>query len=102
MWFLAGFRLGADLTLGYGNVKEGQPTTTSITMEDGSWAEVSLAEDHGVHQVTEGGRRRVWHIIEDAHTLWTALGRPGWDRLGAVLVVQAPPLVWLGLWPPLG
>jgi methyltransferase of ATP-grasp peptide maturase system len=82
VWFLASFDLGPDIGLGYGRFQDGQPTVTSITTGDGSWAEVTLAADHGVHQVSEGGPRRVWQIIEKAHTLWTILGQPGWNRFG--------------------
>jgi hypothetical protein len=65
VWFLASFDLGADISLGYGRPDEnGKPTVTSITVGDGSWAEVTLADDHGMHQVTEGGPRQVWRIIE--------------------------------------
>jgi hypothetical protein len=94
VWFLASFQLGADLTLSYSNFKDGQPTATSITIEDGSWAEVTFAEDHGMHQVTEAGRRRVWRIVEDAHTLWTTLGQPGWDRFG-LTVTENDQRIWL-------
>lgn len=82
VWFLAVFTLGPGVSLGYGRFQDGQPTVTSITAGDGSWAEVKLAADQGVHQVTEGGPRPVWRIVEDAHALWVRLGQPGWDRFG--------------------
>jgi methyltransferase of ATP-grasp peptide maturase system len=95
VWFLASFQLGADISLGYGRPDENrQPTATSITVGDGSWAEVTVADDHGVHEVTEGGPRRIWRIIEDAHTLWTQLDQPGWDRFG-LTVTQEHQHVWL-------
>jgi hypothetical protein len=83
VWFLASFDLGANISVGYGRPDESwKPTVTSITVQDGSWAEVTLADDHGVHRVTEGGPRKVWQIIEDAHDLWARLGQPNWDRFG--------------------
>ncbi|MGH3800520.1 MAG: hypothetical protein ACRDTD_10380, partial [Pseudonocardiaceae bacterium] len=82
VWFLASFDLGANISLGYCRFKDGKPTATSITIRDGSWAEVTLADDHGTHQVTEAGPTRVWRIIEIAHPLWTELDHPGWDRFG--------------------
>ncbi|MGH3940002.1 MAG: hypothetical protein ACRDTG_15495 [Pseudonocardiaceae bacterium] len=94
VWFLASFALGAELTLGYTNFKDGQPTATSITIGDGSWAEVSLADDYGMHQVAEGGPRSVWRILENTHTLWTDLGQPGWNRFG-LTVAEDHQHVWL-------
>ncbi|MGH3692667.1 MAG: methyltransferase domain-containing protein [Pseudonocardiaceae bacterium] len=95
VWFLASFDLGTDISLGYGRPdKDRKPTVTSITVGDGSWAEVTLADDHGVHQVTESGPRRVWRIIEDAHTLWTTLGQPSWDRFG-LTVTEDHQQIWL-------
>jgi hypothetical protein len=95
VWFLASFGLGADTAIGYGRPDPNyHPTVTSITTGDESWAEVSLAGDHGVHQVREGGPRRVWRIIEDAHALWTTLGQPGWDRLGLTVTIDHQE-VWL-------
>jgi len=95
VWFLASFDLGADISLGYGRPDENwKPTVTSITVGDGSWAEVTLADDHGMHQVTEGGPRQVWRIIENTHALWTQLGQPGWDRFG-LTVTKDHQQVWL-------
>lgn len=95
VWFLARFDLGADISLGYGRPdRDWRPTVTSVTVGDGSWAEVTLADDHGVYQVIEGGSRRVWRIIEDAHTLWTTLGQPSWDRFG-LTVAEDHQHVWL-------
>ncbi len=81
-WFLASFDLGDGTSLGYGRFADGKPTAATITAPDGSWAEVDLADDHGVHQVVEGGPRLVWRIIEQAHAIWLRLGEPGWDRFG--------------------
>ncbi|HEY6422340.1 MAG TPA: methyltransferase domain-containing protein [Pseudonocardiaceae bacterium] len=95
VWFLTSFDLGADIALSYGRPDQnGNPTVTSITVSDGSWAEVTLTDDHGSHQVREGGPRRVWRIIEDAHARWTTLGQPNWDRLG-LTVTPDQQRVWL-------
>jgi methyltransferase of ATP-grasp peptide maturase system len=94
VWFLASFVLGADLSLGYSRFHDGQPTATFITVRDGSWAEITLAADHEVHQVTEGGPRRIWRIVEDAHAMWTTLGQPGWDRFG-LTVTEDHQQIWL-------
>jgi methyltransferase of ATP-grasp peptide maturase system len=95
VWFLASFELGPDIVLGYGRPDENyQPTVTSITIGDGSWAEVTLTDHHGTHQVREAGPSRVWQIIEEAHTLWTTLGQPGWNRLG-LTVTNNHQRVWL-------
>jgi protein-L-isoaspartate O-methyltransferase len=94
VWFLASFDLGTTISLGYGRPDEDwKPTTTSITTGDGSWAEVTL-DGHGVHHVTEGGPRRVWRIIENAHALWNTLDHPGWDRFG-LTVTEDHQQVWL-------
>lgn len=95
VWFLASFGLGADIAVGYGRPDQNwNPTVTSITVGDGSWAEVTLTDDQGIHQVREGGARRVWRIIEDAHTRWTTLGQPGWNRFG-LTVTKDHQRVWL-------
>jgi methyltransferase of ATP-grasp peptide maturase system len=94
VWFLASFDLGADISLGYCRFEDGKPTATSITIGDGSWAEVTLADEDGLHQVNEGGPRRVWRIIEDTHALWNKLGQPGWDRFG-LTVTEDRQQVWL-------
>ncbi len=94
VWFLASFELGADMSLGYCRFEDGQPTATSITIGDGSWAEVALADDHGVHQVIEGGPNRVWRVVEEAHALWRRLEQPGWDRFG-LTVTPHHQTIWL-------
>ncbi len=92
-WFLAGFVLGDGTSLGYGRFVDGKPTVATITAPDGSWAEVDLDDDHGVHTVVEGGPRRAWRILEDAHSTWQRLGEPGWDRFG-MTVTEARQQVW--------
>lgn len=107
VWFIASFTLGADISLGYGRPDENwKPTVVSIMVGDGSWTEVTLADDHGVHQVSEAGPRRVWRIVEDAHALWSTLGQPGWDRFGVTLTdnrqhvwLDTRPATTSGRWP---
>ncbi len=94
VWFLASFDLGTNISLGYCRFEDGKPTATSITAGDGSWAQVTLADDHGVHHVTEGGPRRVWRMIENAHALWNKVDQPGWDRFG-LTVPEEHQQVWL-------
>lgn len=67
---------------------------TSITVADGSWAEVTLADDHGVHHVAEVGPRPIWRTIENAHALWKRLDCPGWGRFG-LTVTEDRQHVWL-------
>ena len=95
VWFLASFELGADISVGYGRPDHNyNPTVTSITTGDGSWAEVTLTGNQGIHQVREAGPRRVWQIIEDTHALWITLGQPSWDRLG-LTVTKDHQRVWV-------
>ena len=95
VWFLASFTLGPDIAVGYGRPDQnGNPTVTCLTVGDGSWAEVTLTHDQGNHHVREGGPRRVWRIIEDAHALWITLGAPGWGRFGLTVTTDHQ-RVWL-------
>ena len=94
VWFLASFHLGTDVSLGYCRFTDGKPTATSITTDDGSWAEVTLTSAHGVYQVAEAGPRQIWRTLEHAHTLWGKLDHPGWDRFG-LTVTEHHQHVWL-------
>jgi methyltransferase of ATP-grasp peptide maturase system len=94
VWFLASFDLGADISLGYCRFTDGKPTATSITTDDGCWAEVTLTATDGVYQVAEAGPRPVWRTIERAHALWGTLNHPGWDRFG-LTVTEDHQHVWL-------
>jgi len=94
VWFLASFELGADIGLGYSRPDEaGRPTASSITLADGSWAEVTLTDEHGTHEVIEGGPRSAWGIVESAHETWVDLGKPGWERFG-LTVTKNRQIVW--------
>lgn len=64
-------------------IRQGMPV-----LLDGSWAEITLAAENGQHAVAEGGPRRLWHLIENAHRTWTDLDRPGWDRFGLTVTPQ--------------
>ncbi len=82
VWFLASFDLGPGISYGYAGPDTSQPPTASwIATPDGSRAEITLAADDGHHQVAEGGPRRLWSLVENAHR-WTDLGQPGWDSFG--------------------
>ncbi|NIJ12955.1 methyltransferase of ATP-grasp peptide maturase system [Saccharomonospora amisosensis] len=90
VWFLASFELGAEIAYGY-TLPEGgaipaysgaPPTASWIATPDGSWAEIALATQNGQHEVAEGGPRRLWRFVEQAHRTWTDLRRPGWDSFG--------------------
>lgn len=84
---------GRHLT-GYCRFQDRKPTATSITVGDGSWAEVTLTTANGVYQVAEASPRRVWRTLENAHARWTTLERPGWDRFG-LTVTEDHQHVWL-------
>lgn len=90
VWFLAFFELGAEIAYGY-TIPDGgaipaysqtEPTASWIATPDGSWAEITLAAENGLHSVIEGGPRRLWQFMEQAHRTWIELGQPGWDSFG--------------------
>ncbi len=99
-WFLAclsmptrvtvGMRYGADYT------NADTPRAVVLTGSDGSWAEVETdARPNGTRRVVQHGPTLLWEVVESAHALWRAHGRPGWEHLG----VSATPTcqhVWLG------
>ena len=92
VWFLASFELGPEIAYGYTATQRASsrnaPTASWIATPDGSWAEVTLATENGGHAVAEGGPRRLWRLLEQAHSTWTALGRPGWDRFGLTVTPE--------------
>lgn len=97
VWFLASFDLGPEIAYGY-TIPDGDatadhsraaPTASWIATPDGSWAEITLATENGPHAVAEGGPRRLWGCVENAHRIWTELGRPGWDRFGLTVTPQS-------------
>lgn len=50
-------------------------TTTSLVGADGSWA-VATGHDDGGHIVDQGGPRRLWDLLEQAHATWLSLHKP--------------------------
>ncbi len=93
VWFLAALTM--PQVSGFGlRAEPGSTVLDSVIVaaHDGSRCEVT-APVRGVRQVHEKGRP-LWSHIEDAHTFWVALGRPGWERFG--LTVHADQqVVWL-------
>lgn len=102
VWFLASFELGPDIAYGYTLPPGGTipaysataPTASWIATPDGSWAEITLVQQNGLHSVAEGGPRRLWNMIEHARRQWVELGQPGWDRFGLTVTGDAG-TVWL-------
>jgi hypothetical protein len=71
------------VSVGYtGTDTTSPPTAITLSTPDGSWAQITLAAVDGGHEVREGGPRRLWRAVENAHQLWNRLERPGWDRFG--------------------
>ncbi|MFE3171384.1 methyltransferase domain-containing protein [Amycolatopsis sp. NPDC059090] len=94
VWFLASFDLGPEISYGYTLTgDEAPPAASWLATPDGSWAEVAFAVEHGLHPVAEGGPRRLWSLVENAHRVWTDLGRPGWGRFGLTVTSEAQ-VVW--------
>jgi methyltransferase of ATP-grasp peptide maturase system len=95
VWFLASFALGTRISIGYTGVDTTRPPrATTISTSDGSWAEITLDAVDGTHQVIEGGPRRLWRLVEDAHHLWTRLDKPGWGRFGLTVTPERQ-TVWI-------
>jgi hypothetical protein len=84
VWFLAALRIGSRYRLGYtGGDPQHGPDAVSLTIPDGSRAEITLAVNpDGNHRVTEIGPTRLWEHVEHVHQQWVDAGRPGWPRLG--------------------
>jgi hypothetical protein len=96
VWFLASFDLGPDIAYGY-TIPEGAtspassdaaPIASWIATPDGSWAEITVATKNGRHSVAEGGPRRLWQLVEQAHHTWIDLGRPAWDSFGLTVTPE--------------
>ncbi|GII97123.1 methyltransferase domain-containing protein [Sinosporangium siamense] len=69
------------------------PGAESVTLvaDDSSWAEMPLKK---ATEVTLGGPRDVWAIVEDAHTWWESHGRPDVGEFGLSVT---PERQWLWL-----
>ena len=95
VWFLAAFDLGPDVSVGYTGIDTtSPPTAVTLSTPDGSWAQITLAAVDGGYEVREGGPRRLWRAVENAHQLWNGLDRPGWDRFGLSVTPDTQAL-WL-------
>lgn len=73
-WFLP------DATRGI-STHDSQPTLSLIT-PDGSYAELATNRGEGGFEVTQGGPRRLWDRVVEAHTFWEQAGRPSYERFG--------------------
>jgi methyltransferase of ATP-grasp peptide maturase system len=94
-WFLA--QLSVPTEIGYGHSLDeqtGLPTDVLLTGADGSWCEVSERAAAGGRQVREAGPTPLWRAVENAHSYWHELGRPGWERFG-LTVTPGRQWVWL-------
>jgi hypothetical protein len=91
VWFLAALRIGGRYRLGYtGGDPQHGPEAVSLTVPDGSRAEITLASQaEGNHLVRESGPARLWAHVERAHQQWVAAGRPDWPRLGLAVTGDA-------------
>jgi methyltransferase of ATP-grasp peptide maturase system len=90
VWFLAALRLGGHYRLGYtGGDPQHGPEAVSLTVPDGSRAEITLTPDaDGGHAVRETGPLRLWLQVEHAHQVWEGAGRPGWPHLGLAVAAD--------------
>ena len=99
VWFLASFDFGPEIAYGYTMAQNASrpwtaPTASWVATPDGSWAEITLGAEDGGHPVAEGGPRRLWRLLEQAHSTWTSLGQPGWNRFGLTVTPENQTL-WL-------
>lgn len=56
----------------------GDEMNRMVDLADGSWARLEARDG----LVVQGGARRLWDVIEDAHRVWCELGQPGRERFG--------------------
>lgn len=95
VWFLAQFGLPPGVVIGMRlDPNTRQPTASTLSTLDGSWATIELADQDSACHVTEAGPTRLWAAVEDAYQQWAALGQPEWPRLG-VTVTADRQWVWL-------
>ena len=95
LWFIARFAQPAGVSHGVTYDPETrQPVATFLTAPDGSWCEISHAEEAGRYAVTEYGPSPLWTHIEAADQWWRDAGQPRWDRLG-LTVTEYAQYVWL-------
>lgn len=62
---------------------------------DGAWAEIDMDADEGRYPVVQGGPRRLWARVEEAHRWWLTNGQPDWSAFG-VTVTPGDQHVWFG------
>ncbi len=62
---------------------------------DGAWAEIDTDTVNGRHPVVQGGPRRLWNQVENAHHWWLANGQPDWSAFGATVIPEEQH-VWFG------
>ncbi|MGW7003986.1 hypothetical protein ACWGCW_14480 [Streptomyces sp. NPDC054933] len=67
---------------------DGAFTAVELWGEDGSWGRA----ENGI--VRQAGPRRLWDMIEEAHAVYEAHGRPGRERFG-LTVTQDSQHAWL-------
>ena len=95
LWFLLHLWQRGRVEFGYAKDPDtGGPGAVFFSSPDGSWCELSTAEEDGIRQVWEGGPRRLWTSIEAAREFWRRLGEPGWNRFG-LTVTPHRHTIWL-------
>ncbi|MGH3911034.1 MAG: methyltransferase domain-containing protein [Pseudonocardiaceae bacterium] len=96
LWFLMHLWHRGRVGFGYAmDPDTGGPGPVFFSTEDGSWCELSAADDEGgARDVWEGGPRHLWASIKTAMEFWRQLGEPGWDRFG-LTVTPHRHTVWL-------
>ncbi len=62
-----------------------------VDLADGSWARLETSQG----LVVQGGARRLWTAIEEAHSAWCDLGQPGRDRFGLSVGRDGRQRAWL-------
>ncbi len=62
--------------------------------QDGSWARADLGPD-GSARIAQGGRRRLWELLERCWDLYLNRGRPGPERYGWTVRPDGGQVVWL-------
>jgi len=68
----------------------------AVTASDGSWARiVTRVGTQTDLAVVQGGRRRLWDLIEQANERWLSLGRPDMGRYGITVTVDRRQHLWL-------
>lgn len=92
--FFGQLHLPAALALGR-SLTGTEITGTWLATRDGTWCDIRAGRDRdGTHVVTEGGHQQLWRQIERAYQTWNDLDRPGWDRFGLTVTLDAQ-WVWL-------